>query len=46
MADSTIRLTSDLAKRYASLRIHCVRCGHERIATAEKLAEMFPGQCS
>jgi len=42
MADTTIRLTSDLAKRYASLRIHCTRCGHERIASPENLAEMFP----
>jgi hypothetical protein len=42
MADTTNRFTSDCAKRYASLKISCLQCGHMLIASPEKLAEMFP----
>lgn len=42
MADTTIRVTSDFARHYASAQIHCTRCGHKLIASPEKLAEMFP----
>jgi DNA-directed RNA polymerase subunit RPC12/RpoP len=42
MADITIRVTSDFAKRYSSAGIRCIRCGHKVVVSAEKIAEMFP----
>lgn len=42
MADTNVRVTSDIGRLHHLLLIRCNRCGHRLLASGEMLAKMFP----